>query len=158
MIVAFVQQFKQGLPICEAIDTAEMDFKQFSDTIDIAAHPFEHFELLENDIKMHGKSITQDIKDAIDAYRSGEYENFGEIFGNILKLATEDKNMMSATATWKSAFPGDNRVNLAEIYQGFMEEMGVGTFNFTNLLLCIYEADQAAIMAYEGVEMAEEAW
>jgi len=47
---------------------------------------------------------------------------------------------------------------LAEIYQGYLEEMGVGTFNFTNLLLCIYEADQSAIIAYEGVQMAEEAW
>ena len=41
------------------------------------------------------------------------------------------------------AYPNDNRDMMAKIYKGFMEVTDVGTFNFTNLLLCIYEADQS---------------
>lgn len=47
---------------------------------------------------------------------------------------------------------------MAEIYQGFFEGTGVGSFNFTDLLLCIYQADQSAIALYEGVKQLEEAW
>lgn len=68
-MVGFVQQFQQGLPTCEAIVTTGWDYQQFTNTIDIAAHPLEHIELLENDIKMHGKSIMQDIVDGLGAYK-----------------------------------------------------------------------------------------
>lgn len=51
-----------------------------------------------------------------------------------------------------------NREWIAEFTQGFFEATQVGEFNFTNLLLCIYEADQAALILYEGVEILEEAW
>lgn len=76
-LVGFVQQFQQGLPICEAIDTSTFDFKKLTNSIDIAANPYKHFELLENDIKMHGKSIMQDIRDAVGAYKYGDYEAYG---------------------------------------------------------------------------------
>jgi hypothetical protein len=46
----------------------------------------------------------------------------------------------------------------AEVAQGFLEATNVGTFNFTNLLICIYEADQAALILYEGVQILEEAY
>lgn len=116
-----------------------MDFQKFSETIDIAASPSKHFEILENDIKMHGKPIMQDLRDAVGAYRHGEYEAFGKIMGNVLKIATE--NTETKPNNLKDVFPKDNREMIAEIYQGFMESTGVGSFNFTNLLLCIYEAD-----------------
>merc|ERR1712227_848033 len=45
-----------------------------------------------------------------------------------------------------------------EFAQGLFEATKVGEFNFTNLLLCIYEADQAAIALYEGVETLEQAY
>jgi hypothetical protein len=37
---------------------------------------------------------------------------------------------------------------ITEVIQGLLEGTKVGTFNFTNLLLCIYEMDQAAMVAY----------
>ena len=74
--------------MCEAIDTTTFDFQQFSDVIDIAAHPMDHFEILEKDIKMHGKSIMEDIHKGVVAYRHGQYESFGLTMGNILKIST----------------------------------------------------------------------
>jgi hypothetical protein len=152
-LVGFVQQFKTGLPICEAVDTSAFDFKQFSDTIDIAAHPMEHFELLESDIKMHGVSIMEDTKEAVTAYKHGQYETFGEIMGKVLKLATQaNADKLEAKAdSWKSTYPKENREMMAEILQGLFETTGVGSFNFTNLLLCVYEADQSALELYEGI-------
>ena len=139
------------MPVCEAIDTSKMDFQKFSQTVDIAANPTKHFEVLEDDIKMHGKSIMQDIKDAVGAYKHGQYESFGEIMGNVLKVATEvdvEEGTKPVASNYKDVYPKENREMLAEIFQGFMESTGVGSFNFTNLLLCIYEADQSALELY----------
>lgn len=44
---------------------------------------------------------------------------------------------------------------VAEVAQGFMEATKVGSFNFTNLLLCVYEADQSALELYEGIDLLE---
>lgn len=156
MLVGFVQQAKQGLPVCEAIDTTSWNFKDFSNSIDIAAHPMEHFQLLKDDIKMHGKSIVKDLEESVVAYENRQYEKFGEIIGDILKMSTDSAVKMDRT--WEASYPRDNREMIAEIFQGLMEGTQVGTFNFTNLLLCIYQADQCALEAYEGVQILEEAW
>merc|ERR1712048_636301 len=109
---------------------------------------------------MHGKSITQDIVDGLEAYKQEEFDKFGKIMGNMLKIATQfnaDKGIQ--TSPFKQDIsPEEKREKVTEIYQGFLEGMGVGTFNFTDLLLCIYEADQTAIAVYEGVNLIEEAW
>ena len=46
---------------------------------------------------------------------------------------------------------------VAEVAQGFLSAAHVGQFDFTALLECIYEVDQAALVLYEGVELLEEA-
>ena len=38
-VIAGVQQFKEGLPSCEAVDTKEFNFKKFDKTMDVAVHP-----------------------------------------------------------------------------------------------------------------------
>jgi hypothetical protein len=45
-------------------------------------------------------------------------------------------------------YPKDNREMVTEVLQGLLEATNVGTFNFTNLLMCIYEADGAALSLY----------
>ena len=47
---------------------------------------------------------------------------------------------------------GEKVKKVTEILQGFMQGAGVGTFNFTALLECIYEADQAAEVMYVAVD------
>jgi hypothetical protein len=39
---------------------------------------------------MNGMTITQDVSEAIQAYRSGEYKYFGQKIGQTLILATQD--------------------------------------------------------------------
>lgn len=55
-------------------------------------------------------------------------------------------------------YPKDNREMVTEVLQGLLEATNVGTFNFTNLLMCIYEADGAALSLYQVVEMLEDAY
>lgn len=152
--VAAVQQFKQGLPACEAIDTKTFNFQEFETCTDIAVHPTEYFEVIEKDILVNGVSITKDAMAAVKAYRAGKFEEFGQEMGKIIKLATEAKAVKVA----KEDTPSPNATKAAEVAQGFLEATNVGKFNFTNLLICIYEADQAALILDEDVKLLEQAW
>lgn len=146
--LAAVQTAKQGLPACKAIDPKAWNQDLFEQTMDIAEHPFEHFELLENDVKINGISIIDDSKIAVDAYTAGDYKTFGKKMGEILKLATHKKEEVEE---WK------NPLMLAEVTQGFFTATNVGHFNFTNLLICIYQMDQSAIGLYAAVNILEDA-
>ena len=153
-VVAGVQQFKQGLPACEAIDTAKWNKQEFETCTDVAVHPTQYFKVIENDVKINGVSILKDMAKGVEAYRMGDYVSFGQEMGEILKLATEAHAKTLAT-TEKSEI---NAAMATEVAQGFLEATNVGHFNFTNLLICIYEADQAALILYEGVQLLEEAY
>jgi hypothetical protein len=150
-VVAGVQQFKQGLPACEAIDRAPWNIQEFETCTDIAVHPTEYFKVIENDIKINGFSIVKDAFEGVEAYKKGDFVTFGEKMGEILKLATEDKAIRVA----QEDMPKPDANMATEVAQGFLEATNVGKFNFTNLLICIYEADQAALILDEGVKMLE---
>jgi len=47
---------------------------------------------------------------------------------------------------------------VAEVAQGLLESTKVGTFNYTNLLTCIYETDQSALILYKAVTTLEESY
>jgi hypothetical protein len=153
-VVAGVQQVKQGLPACKAIDSQAWNFQEFDTCTDIAVHPTQYFEVIEKDVLLNGTSIIADAEKAVKAYRAGKYGWFGYEMGKIIKLATEAKAMREA----KEDSPSPDATMAAEVAQGFLEATNVGTFNFTNLLICIYEADQAALILDEGVKQLEEAW
>lgn len=51
-----------------------------------------------------------------------------------------------------------DRKDVTSVAQGFLEATNVGTFNFTALLECIYEADQDAEILDAVVHMLEDAY
>lgn len=158
-VVAGIAQFKQGLPACEAIDTKTFNYDQFLSTYEIAAHPTQHFELLEKDILMNGASIRKDIWLAVQSYRKEQFDSFGYYIGSILEAATRPAEIETLPV---QADPADEEIftrgMVAETAQGFLEGSMVGTFDFTALLECIYGADQAALVLYEAVDILEEAY
>jgi len=158
-VVAGVAQFKQGLPACEAIDTTTFNYDQFLSTYDIAAHPTQHFELLEKDILLNGASIRKDIWLAVQSYRKEQFESFGYYIGSVLEVATRPAEIETLPV---QADPTDEEIftrgMVAEVAQGFLEATNVGTFDFTALLECIYGADQAAMVLYQAVNILEEAY
>jgi hypothetical protein len=52
---------------------------------------------------------------------------------------------------------GEVKKAAAQLIQGMMKGMDVGTFNFTNLLICIYEADQDAELVYAVTQIEQDA-
>lgn len=50
------------------------------------------------------------------------------------------------------------RTEMTEVIQGFLAGMEVGKINFLDLLMCINNADQAAMILYQDVAMFKEAW
>ena len=112
-------------------------------------------EIIEKDLRINSVSITKDVTTAMIAYRLGDYEMFGKQLGDILKLTTQDE---SAALIETMELLGRDRKHAAAFTQGFLEATKVGTFNFTNLLICIYEEDQAALILDEGVKLLEEAY
>ena len=71
-----------------------------------------------------------------------------------MKVITEKEQKQG----WTDVFPKDNRLPIAEFLQGFFKSTNVGQFDITNLLVCIYEMDNAALAFYQGAEMLDEAW
>jgi len=85
---------------------------------------------------------------------------FGHLIGNILELATESTEVETAPVNSYEhiqTMKNDPRM-AAAIAQGFFESTEVGTFDFTKLLECVYEADQSAMVMYQAVEMLEKAF
>jgi len=56
--------------------------------ISVIEHPTKHIRLIENDIVINEKIITDDISSALEAFRAGEFKYFGKKIGETLMLAT----------------------------------------------------------------------
>jgi hypothetical protein len=132
-LFAAFKQAQQGLPACEAIATETWTTQTPIDSL-----------------SMSDINVDADVTAFINAFKGENFLEAGEFLGEIMKgmeskvAAVEDSKL-------------DRRMT-TEIMQGFLEGANVGTFNFTNLLICIYEADQTAEIVYQDVEIFEEAW
>lgn len=93
---------------------------------------------------------------AMKSWRKNDFVSFGYYLGSILEVATRTETPVEEKEQDRELIM--NRSMVAEVAQGFLESTQVGTFNFTNLLVCIYEADQAALVLYQAVDMLEEAY
>ena len=159
-IFAAYQQAKQGVPICESVVTKINKLEEYTHVREVLRHPFEHFQLLEDDLQINGYSIMYDIQEAIAAFNHKDYSQFGHIMGKIMKLAVKEKAGSNDKFVLQAAAPETSfkRYDITEVFQGFLAGAGVGQFNFLDLLLCIDTADKAAEMLYQDVSMFEEAW
>lgn len=114
----------------------------------------ERSEYLTYDLKYNGHSMMDQLVEGQKALYDGDYQLLGQMMGEIYKLA-------SVPVASESDAPIESKKvdfsNLAEMIQGFLGRLGVEV-DFLGLLVCIYEADQSALMLYEDIEMAEEAW
>jgi hypothetical protein len=88
-VIAFVQQLKQSIPICESVDQNEMDWTYFNHIVDIVESPEKHMQLIDEDVIFNEVAITQELSESFDAYRSERFNDFGYKLGQIMYLATE---------------------------------------------------------------------
>jgi hypothetical protein len=104
---------------------------------------------MEHDFKKSFK----DFENGVKAYESGDFEKSGETIARIFgKMDSHKKELTAEPLSF------EKMENMAEVLQGFLEGANLGKFNFTALLECIMVADKDAIFAYQGVEMAMDAW
>ena len=89
VMAGLAQFYKMGLDKCNSVDTASFNFKQFSNTLDIAARPSAHFQVIDNQVQVNGVSIQADANEALIAYIYGQHEVFGEKMGNLFRIATD---------------------------------------------------------------------
>ena len=87
--VAFVQQLKQALPACEAVDTKTANWTTFNQIVDVAQSPINHMQMIEKDVMFNKVKITEDLSTAIDSFRSGNFKDYGYQLGRLMTLATQ---------------------------------------------------------------------
>jgi hypothetical protein len=142
-VVGAYQQFEQGLPYCEGVITS--DFSRVKTAMEVLENPFENMAMMTANLKKYESEIKEDVLTAGWYFKTEQYEKFGEMIGTLVKGITEKE---AKKQTYADVFPQDNRVAIAEFLQGFFKATNVGEFNLTNLLVCIYEMDNAAIAFY----------
>jgi len=84
--VAAFQQFKQGLPACEAIDTSAANWTKYNQAASIIEH--HDIKTIGKNIIMGGEDITQDMKSFITNYQAGQFEQMGESLAKAFTTAT----------------------------------------------------------------------
>lgn len=154
-MIAFVQQLKKSIPVCESVDPKQMDWNNFNNIVETLESPAKHMQVIGKDVVLNGRAITSDLGSALDAWRFGNYVEFGEKLGTVMTLATEPQVPEELTLPAAAQI---GRKEVTEVAQGLLDGTLVGHFDFTALLFCIYEADQAALILYEGVNILEEAY
>jgi thermostable 8-oxoguanine DNA glycosylase len=131
--VAAFKQFEQGLPVCEKV--VGQDFSKVeAATTNAMDHPIETFK--EFDLKKER---------LMAAVKAGDYTKMGKAIAEIVKPKETEMETV------------DDRTLVADFMKGFLEATNVGTFNFTALLICIYEADQTALIIYTVIHMLQDA-
>lgn len=152
-VLGAYQQFEQGLPYCEGVISS--DFSRVKTAMEVLEDPFQNMAMMTGNLKKYESELKEDVLTAGFFLKTEQYEKFGEQIGNLVKVVTEKEAQKKSYA---DVFPNDNRIAIAEFLQGFFKATNVGEFNLTNLLVCIYEMDNAAIAFYQGAEMLDEAW
>ena len=150
---AAYQTAMQGLPACKAIPNA-FEKDQFMSSMNMIENPKKYINVIAEDTLKNGYELFDLAEQAVTAYKAGHFEEFGVKIGTILETVTtpEAHNQLQVKSD------ATNKKMVTEVLQGFLQATNVGTFNFTNLLICIYEADQTATIGYEAVEIFEEAY
>jgi hypothetical protein len=141
--VAAFQQFKKGIPTCEAIDASAADWTKFDQAATMIDN--HNIKAIGKNIMMNGHNITKDMENVVANYQAGHFEQMGESLGDALAIATTP-----------AAINKMEMKQMAQFIQGFYKNMGVGSFNIEALLICVYEEDQAALIVYEAVQMIED--
>jgi hypothetical protein len=144
-----LKQAEQGLPACEAVDTKSWDFKGLVNATEKISNPLNLIH--------HKMDI---LKQSEQLISSKSFTEAGEAFGAILKLATQPEKPVHLEWSQKRIEMPKvivDRKDVTSFAQAFLESTGVGHFNFTALLMCIQEGDQAALILNAVVGFIKEA-
>ena len=87
-VVAAYQQALQGLPACKAVKPSDWQTAQWTQSMDILDHPQMYMDRIRKDIAKNEGPLMADMLAAVEAFKAGEFVNFGEKIGDMIKIAT----------------------------------------------------------------------
>ena len=117
------------------------------------------FGVYEDDLQINGYSILKMLEEAFTAYENGDFERHGYMMGRIMQLMKLPKPTMQTKETALAASSKSDMSNdAAAMVQGFMSGVGIVGTHYQDILVCIYEADQAALELYADLQIWTEAW
>lgn len=92
LLLAFAgyKKAKSGLPACKAIETSAWNFDLLEKSSDILGDA-QTYKISGNQLYINEVAILGDMMSAVTAYEAGDFEKAGELIGEIMKLAGEDK-------------------------------------------------------------------
>jgi hypothetical protein len=150
-----------GLPACEHIITGDKLASIMTD-YDALTSPAQitgMFGIYEDDLQINGYSILKLAEEAFTAYDNGDFERQGYLIGRIMQLMKLPKPTMQ---TKDSALTANSKEDMAKdaasMVQGFMSGVGIVGNHYTDILVCIYSADQAALELYADLQIWTLAW
>jgi len=85
--VAFVQGVEQTIPVCKQVDPSSMDWTEFNKIVSTLWNKETRMEAIEDDIMFNGKSVTSDLRSALESLMEKNYSDFGFKLGATLDAA-----------------------------------------------------------------------
>lgn len=148
-VVAGLKELAEILTVSQSAlkDCASLkaDWKRLSEMAAIFSSPSSFAYHVGKDLIINGRQIYSEVNNAITDYHSAQWQDFGYNVGMAAaKLIVGDKPVPAPVSETK-------KEKFAKFVQGVIAKFG-GHFDITNLLLCIYQEDQALMLldaAYE---------
>jgi len=109
---------------------------------------------MAEDVTIHGLPILVETVEAVKAMEKRDYYSYGKFVGKILNNATGSRKEFQAEGNLEKI----DREMAAKVASGLLSSTTVGSFNFQDLLLCVYEADGAALVLERAAETIEQAY
>lgn len=156
--LAGVQAVQQGLPACEAVDMTGFNSAKWGQAMDVAYHPVQHMQVIEEDIFIHGVSIFKDVEATYKAFEGKDYEVAGQRLGDILKLVTKGDAVTETLAMQApKPFNATQNMTIAGFTTGFFQGANIGTLSYTDMLLCLNKNEAVLDLFGSSMDLVEEA-
>lgn len=78
-----VKTVEQTIPICKSVDQSSLDWTLYHEIM--ATIEDKKYEVIEENIIMNGKVINKEVGETLNAWRSGDFKEFGENLGLTLR-------------------------------------------------------------------------
>ena len=93
LILAGVQQFKQGMPVCKAA-FGKADWTEWDHIENVMYNSESSMQVIEDNLMINGKVITKDLEYALNDFKNEDYKHFGLKLGDLLVEATTQQEQL----------------------------------------------------------------
>jgi len=84
------KEAKAGLPACENVDTTTFNFEKYEKSTHMLGQTAT-YRATEDNVYVNDVAVVEDLLEALEAYRDGDFLRAGQFIGKIMKIASEEK-------------------------------------------------------------------